>query len=217
VARSLGLEGGPIRSSRHNIAPTQRVTLALPGGTSPKLQAAEATWGLKLTAGGKPRLVINVRSETAAVKPSFASAFSQRRCLLPADGFYEWSRDASGKPLQAHLFEPADPEGWLLFAGLWEPDPEVGRRVAILTTTPNETVAALHDRMPVILGLDAARAWLAGGSAAAASASAFQPTPATALRRTPVGPRVDSSRIDDPSCSAPAPEAPRQLDLFDPA
>jgi putative SOS response-associated peptidase YedK len=106
--------------------------------------------------------MINARSETASTKPAFRDALKFRRCLIPADGFYEWSR--TGKAKQPYCFEIN--EG-ALFAGIWDRWKDAGGKwletCSILTTTPNAVTSAVHDRMPVILHPDGYDAWLDPG------------------------------------------------------
>lgn len=121
-------------------------------------------WGLVPVWAKDPMVghkLINARSETIAEKPSFKQAFLRRRCLIPADGFYEWKKDSS--PKQPYLFKMSDGKPFT-FAGIWEFwRDRTGIELttcAIITTTPNEMVEAYHDRMPVILEKDARWKWL---------------------------------------------------------
>lgn len=153
---------------RYNIAPTQRVPIV--GLKEGKRRLGLAHWGL-IPSWAKDRSVaskmINARSETAAEKPSFRSAFKARRCLIPADGFYEWHTEDGVK--QPYLLEPAA-GGPMAFAGLWEAwrAPEAEKDSAplvsftILTTQASPDVAQLHHRMPVILRPDDYDRWLNG-------------------------------------------------------
>ena len=142
---------------RYNIAPTQQV-LAI-AVFDDKRQAFLPRWGLVPSWSkddkGAARL-INARAETIAEKPSFRSAFRKRRCLVPADGFYEWKAEPGGK--QPFHFRRRDRLPFA-FAGLWEKGP-AGDGAAILTTAANELLAPVHDRMPVILSPDDYVRWL---------------------------------------------------------
>ncbi len=108
--------------------------------------------------------MINARSETAATKPAFRDPMKSRRCLIPADGFYEWQR--TGKAKQPYCFEVNDGE-LFAFAGLWDrwkdPSGQWIKSCSILTTTPNAVTSAVHDRMPVILDRDSYDLWLDPG------------------------------------------------------
>lgn len=148
---------------RYNIAPTQSVTTII--GADGVRQASSMRWGLipswakDASIGNK---MINARGETVAEKPAFRTALRRRRCLIPADGFYEWQ--VRGGRKQPVRFVPAD-GGVLAFAGLWEcwrpggDEPEV-RSFTIITTAANDFVRPVHDRMPVILPPSAFDLWL---------------------------------------------------------
>ncbi|MCY3923587.1 MAG: SOS response-associated peptidase [Chloroflexi bacterium] len=146
---------------RYNIAPTQQV-LAVVGGDDRR--AGLMRWGLiphwaKERKSGRP--LINARAETVAERPAFRAAFRRRRCLVLADGFYEWQQTGGGKRPMRIVLESGEP---FAFAGLWSvwTDPE-GRRIpscAIITTEANELVRPIHERMPVILPADAEAFWL---------------------------------------------------------
>ena len=152
----------PLRPS-YNVAPTDRVYAVAQYGGHRLLGAFR--WGL-LPFWAKDRKMaarnINARSETAATKPTFKESLAKRRCLIPADGFYEWQRRDKGK-LPHYIYNKDGTP--LVFAGLWSSwkDPESGERLrtcTILTGDPNELVAPIHDRMPVSLPPEAWEAWL---------------------------------------------------------
>ena len=155
--------------------------------------------------------LINARSETAAEKPSFRSAFRHRRCLIPADGFYEWQRRGGTRQPWLFGFRDGAP---LVFAGLWErwtvPEDaaltgslaerspgDAVETCTILTTAANETVAPVHGRMPVILPPDAWDAWLAGEDVPLA------PCPTDDMTAHPVSTHVNRPANDDPRCVEP--------------
>ena len=170
-------------------------------------------WGLIPGWAKDPNIghkLINARAETAAVKPSFRSAYSRRRCLVPADGFYEWGRE--GEVRQPWLIAPRD-RGIVTFAGLWErwrvPEGVVLRgslserragdiveTFTTLTTEANATMQALHHRMPVILAHEAGGQWLAGDEVA------LGPAPDDLLAMHRVSTRVNHPRHDDSECVA---------------
>jgi putative SOS response-associated peptidase YedK len=183
---------------RYNVAPTDpHPILRLVGGAR---RLTPARWGLpaRPAAGGKRRgPLINVRSET--VEFSRKELLADGRCVVPADGFYEWKRGPGGsEPIWFHR-----PDGrLLLLAGLWE-----GEAFTVLTTTPNTLVAEVHDRMPVVLSPDDAEAWLL-----APAQKLLRPAPEGALAARPVSGRVNSVRNDDPACLDP-PGPPAQLSL----
>jgi putative SOS response-associated peptidase YedK len=160
--------------------------------------------------------MINARSETASTKPAFRDALKSRRCLIPADGFYEWKRD--GKNKQPYCFEVNDGE-LFAFAGLWDrwKDPSGNwiKTCSILTTTPNAVTAAVHDRMPVILDPDGYDLWLDPGMTSLSVVSELlKPYDARRMRCYPVSTRINSVVNDDPGCSAPAELAEVQNRLF---
>lgn len=143
---------------RYNVAPTQPIEVVVQRADGRFLELHR--WGLvpsyakSVSAGNR---VINARAETIATTPAFRTSFARRRCLIPADGFYEWRRDGSGKGTrkQPFLVHAVDDRP-LAFAGVWAPwkDPATGIWVlsaAVVTTRANQTVGQLHDRMPVIL------------------------------------------------------------------
>ena len=209
----LDLIGTPLNlRPRYNVAPSQDVPAVR--ATEDGRGLAMLRWGL-IPGWAKDHAIghklINARSETAAEKPSFRSAFRHRRCLIPADGFYEWQR-RGGAP-QPWLFGLRDGAP-MLFAGLWErwavpegaaltgslAERSPGDAVetcTILTTAANETVAPVHGRMPVILAPDAWDAWLAGEEIP------LGPYPADAMTAHPVSTHVNRPANDDPRCVEP--------------
>jgi putative SOS response-associated peptidase YedK len=191
---------------RYNIAPTQPVPIIRQHPKEPRRELSLVRWGLipswaKDTSGAAQ--MINARSETAATKPAFRDALASRRCLVPADGFYEWRR--AGKVKQPYCFEVNDGE-LFAFAGIWEcwKDP-VGKWIkscSILTTTPNKVTAAVHDRMPVILDPDSYDPWLDPGMKKVEGLSEMlKPYDARTMRSYPVSNRVNHVANDDAECS----------------
>jgi putative SOS response-associated peptidase YedK len=160
--------------------------------------------------------MINARSETAATKPAFRDALKSRRCLIPADGFYEWSR--TGEAKQPYCFEVN--EGKLFaFAGIWDrwkdPSGSWVKSCSILTTTPNAVTSAVHDRMPVILDPDAYVVWLDPGMTnVAAAIELLKPFDARLMRCYAVSTRINYVGNDDAACSAPVEPAEIQDRLF---
>ena len=198
----------PDLEPRYNIAPTQPVPVVRVGEAGQVRELALVRWGLIPSWSKDPAVgarMINARSETAAAKPSFRAAFKRRRCLIPADGFYEWQRTGGRK--QPYYIRRKD-RGALAFAGLWErwagPDGSCIESCTILTTTPNDLLRPLHDRMPVILGPTDFALWL---DPAVAEASRIQPLlvpcPADELVAYAVTTQVNSPRNDDPACIEP--------------
>jgi putative SOS response-associated peptidase YedK len=148
---------------RYNIAPTQTAAVIRQHPTDPIRKLSMLRWGLIPSWAKDSSTVasmINARSETASTKPAFSDALKHRRCLIPADGFYEWKRSGASK--QPICFEVND-GALFAFAGLWERWRDTTRTwlktFSILTTTPNALTSTVHDRMPVILSPDAYDLW----------------------------------------------------------
>ena len=160
-------------------------------------------WAIDPSDAGRP---INARVETAAAKPTFRESFRRRRALVPADGFYEWRR--RGPETVPFAFRAKSREPFAI-AGLWDEWlPREGppmRTFALLTTDASADVAPVHDRMPVILERDAEDVWLdAGVQDEARLHAVLRPLPAGALESFAVSPRLNSSRVDDPSVQEPS-------------
>jgi putative SOS response-associated peptidase YedK len=156
------------------------------------------------------RVPRRARAETAGTKPAFRDALKTRRCLIPADGFYEWMR--TGKAKQPYCFEVNGGE-LFAFAGLWERWKNASgdwvKTCSILTTTPNAVTATVHDRMPVILDPDSYDLWLDPGITDAHVASELlKPFDAKSMKSYPVSARVNSVVNDDEECS-------RRVELLD--
>jgi putative SOS response-associated peptidase YedK len=200
LAEAFDLAGFPELAPRYNIAPTQPVLAVRAAGAG--RAAALLRWGLLPPwARDAKQAPINACAETVADKPTFRSAFRKRRCLVPADGFYEWA--ALGGRKQPYCFRPGDERPWA-FAGLWERWEGPGGPVescAVLTTAANELVRPVHDRMPVILP---GRHWVRWLDPAAQDAGGLlpllRPWPGEAMRAYPVGPAVSNPRNDGPAC-----------------
>jgi putative SOS response-associated peptidase YedK len=209
----------PDWTPRYNIAPTQPVPVIRQHPKDPIRVLSLMRWGL-IPSWAKDASIaastINARSETAATKPAFRDALKSRRCLLPADGFYEWKRD--GKTKRPFCFEVN--EGQLFaFAGLWDrwKDPSGGwiKTCSILTTTPNAVTAVIHDRMPVILDRDTYDLWLDPGMTKVEDVSdMLKPCDAELMRCFPVSTRINHVANDDEECSRPVEVAEIQNRLF---
>lgn len=165
VTRLFGVADVPDIEPRYNIAPTQYVAVVRDAAGDAGRRVAMLYWGL-VPSWAKEKSIgarmINARGETLREKPSFRSAYRRRRCLVLADGYYEWQRAAGAK--QPYLISFADQEPFGM-AGLWESwrDPGSGEALescCIVTTTPAESVAHVHDRMPVIVGRADYAEWL---------------------------------------------------------
>jgi len=210
LADLFGLASPPEVTPRFNVAPTQMVLCVRQQDGIPA--ASMLKWGLIPSWADDPSIgnrLINARSETAAAKPAFRSAFKRRRCLIAADGFYEWQKLDSRRK-QPWYFQLRDEEPFA-FAGLWETwrDPE-GTDVAtctILTTDANDVVAPVHDRMPVILPPERCDLWLDSAIEGGAQLrSLLAPSPAREMTAAAVSSRVNSPKNEGPELIVPADE-----------
>lgn len=208
ISRAFGIPRPTDLVPRYNVAPTQRVAAVRSSGAGRELVFLR--WGL-IPSWSRDKAIgarlINARGETVAEKPSFRSAFQHRRCLVLADGFYEWK--ASGKEKQPYYITLRD-GGPFALAGLyerWEGDAEVIESCTIITTGANELMRPLHDRMPVILAPCDHGTWLDAQWPTEDLARLLRPYPGDAMRATPVSTRVNSPRNDDAACVEPI-EAP---------
>jgi len=205
---------------RYNIAPTQSVPVIRQGANPPARQATMMRWGLIPSWSLNPNVgarTINARAETAASKPSFRDPLRKQRCLVPADAFYEWRRSA--KENQPFCFEVGD-GAIFAFAGLWDrwraPDGRLVESCTILTTTPNELLAGVHDRMPAILSAEFYDRWLDPRMQDMTRVLAMlRPYDSKRMRRYPVSKQVNIVANDDPACSAPVDLAATTGSLFD--
>jgi putative SOS response-associated peptidase YedK len=220
---------------RYNIAPTQFAPVIT--NDSPQLQLFR--WGLipswtkkakvrvKTTgdkaivslelipdsnaAAKKSQLMINARAETLTERPAFRKALVQRRCLVPADGFYEWRKNADGSKTPMYIrMRDGEP---FAFAGLWENwvDAEGAsvRSFTIVTTSPNELVKSIHDRMPVIIPSEGFSSWLTPREISAEVAGRWlKPFPAELMQAEPVGPLVNSAKNEGSDLILPATAQP---------
>jgi putative SOS response-associated peptidase YedK len=156
-------------------------------------------WAKELSFGNR---CINARAETVSTTPAFRDAFKSRRCIIPASGFYEWRRD--GKTKTPYAIVPAD-EPLFAFAGLWEnwrdksqEGAEWIRTAAIITGEPNELLAPIHNRMPVILPREAWAKWIGEEAARKEELQALlRPFPAEQMRAYPISTRVNTPKNDD--------------------
>lgn len=210
VAEHFGLDQVPLLSPRFNIAPGQPIaTIAkVSAGARPAL--ALRHWGL-IPAWAKDRKLgnrlINARVETVAERPSFRDAFRRRRCLVPADGFYEWASHAGGARQPVHIALPG--RRCFAIAGLWESwrDPRGAsiESCTLLTTEAHPKLRALHDRMPVILDPAEYAAWLDPRPADDATLMRLaRGAPAEGFELKAVSRRVNDVRVDDAACLEPA-------------
>ncbi len=207
---------------RFNIAPTQLVPTVRQDVREPTRHLSTMRWGLIPSWAKDPSVgskMINAKSETAASKPAFSDALKKRRCLIPADGFYEWQKTAKTK--QPFCFTLSD-DSVFAFAGIWDRWRDAEGRVletcSILTTTPNAVTAGVHDRMPVILRSDDYDLWLDPGFQKVDEIlPLLRPFDAAMMKKYPVSTRVNSVINDDSQCADPvslAAAAQTSMSLF---
>jgi putative SOS response-associated peptidase YedK len=205
LAELLDLTEIPIVPPRYNIAPTQNVAVCR--RTDKGRELAFLRWGLVPSWSDDEKIgykLLNARSETAAEKPAFRSAFRQRRCLIPATGFYEWQKQ--GKKKQPFMAHRADQRPFV-FAGLWERNEREGapplETCTILTTEANALLRPLHERMPVILTKDVTNQWMDPAAKPEQLKTLLKPIGDDFLTLTAVNPIVNNARVDDPRCAEP--------------
>jgi putative SOS response-associated peptidase YedK len=207
LAEEFGFENSSVElPPSYNIAPTQGVAAVLEEGGQRRLEVLR--WGLIPPWADDPQIgsrMINARSETASEKPSFRRAFRERRCLIPADGFYEWRRTNGAKqPYYIHMQDGRP----FAFAGLWESWSKGGegevRTCTILTTGANAIVGEIHERMPVIVAPDAYEIWLDSASEKDELRGLLAPFSEEEMEAYPVSRFVNSPSNNDPRCVEPA-------------
>jgi putative SOS response-associated peptidase YedK len=208
IAEAFALDAAQDLAPRYNIAPTQPVPVVVVEPASSRRMLVERKWGLvPRDALGKERGFINARAESAASKPAFSEAFAERRCLVPATGFYEWQQ-LDTRRRQPWLIRLASGAPFA-FAGLWEPPaaalPGALPTFTILTTQPNDVTRKVHDRMPVILAPASYARWLDPALRDFEGLrEIIAPFSAQAMTAYPVSTHVNNAAFDDPACLAPA-------------
>jgi putative SOS response-associated peptidase YedK len=189
---------------RYNVAPTEDVPVVRAAPTGRRLDLLH--WGLVPRWAQDPSIgnrMINARAETAAEKPAFRDALRRRRCLIPADGFYEWKKVEGAKRKQPYLFRMKGDRPFA-FAGVWESwrrEGEALESFTILTTGPNELLAGVHDRMPVIVAPADYDRWLDPARNATDVQDLLRAYPAGEMEAVRVSTRVNNAGFDDPSCA----------------
>jgi len=205
---AFGFVAPPDYRPRYNIAPSQGILALASGEAGSELRTFR--WGLVPSWARDPAIgsrLINARGETVAEKPAFRSAFGRRRCLVLADGFYEWQR--SGPVKRPHLLHLRSGEPFTL-AGLWEVWSRVGRTIescTIITTEANSLVAPVHDRMPVILGPGERERWMAPDATRAELKGLLRAYPEGEMDLYEVSTVVNSPANDSPECAEPLAES----------
>ena len=180
--------------AHYNITPTQSVLAIANFGTG--LEARLITWGLIPSWSTDGKGFINARAETLEQRPSFSESFRLRRCLIPADGFFEWKR--SGREKRPFYIQSRN-DSLLMFAGLWDAWPKRGKLIvtcAIITTPANELVAELNNRMPAILAPEFYEAWLNPATDRADLLRMLTPFPASLMKTYPVSSKVNAPEND---------------------
>jgi putative SOS response-associated peptidase YedK len=202
---------------RYNVAPGQDVPVIRQDATRPVRAVSLMRWGLIPWWAKDPKAgykMINARAESVAEKPAFREPLQSRRCLIPADGFYEWAKE--GKTKSPYCFAHAD-DSVFAFAGLWDhwknPSGEELSTCSIITTSANALVSGIHDRMPVILEPENYDLWLDPGFAKTEPIlDLLKPCPPESMLSWRVSSRVNSVLNDDASCIEeyrPAPSPPQ--------
>ena len=209
VRALFGYDEAPNFPPRYNVAPTQAIPIVrLVDG---KRAFALVRWGFIPAWVKDPKtfsLLVNARGESVLDKPSFRNAMRRRRCLIPADGFYEWGGGGTRRP----YFVRPKSGGPIAFAGLWEtwtgPNGEELDTAAIVTTRANRALAAIHDRMPVVIAPEAFDLWLDCARVDALTAAALiAPPPEGLFECYEVSPAVNRVANDDPRLIEPVPPA----------
>ena len=191
---------------RYNTAPTQEVLTVAKNGEK---HAQYMRWGLIPFWAKDMKIgyrMINAQAESVAEKPSFRTAFKKRRCLVLADGFYEWKKNGTKKTPMRITLKDQEP---FAFAGMWDswksPEGEMVRSCTIITTTPNELIEPIHNRMPVILPQESEEIWLdATIEDPKVLSSMLIPFPAGSMEAYVVSDLVNSPKNETPDCIAPA-------------
>ncbi|MDX1414207.1 MAG: SOS response-associated peptidase [Candidatus Promineifilaceae bacterium] len=207
ISQQFGVSVDHDLEPRYNIAPTQPVAAVRQTADGQGREFTYLQWGLIPSWAKDPKIgsrMINARSETVTEKPSFRAAFKRRRCLIPASGFYEWQKTANGK--QPMFIRPAGDELFGL-AGLWEywesADGSTIHSCTILTTEPNELMAAIHNRMPVIIEAEDYSMWLDPGPDPTDAQHLLRPYTAQKMVAYPVSTAVNNPRNENPQCVQP--------------
>ncbi len=211
IAIAFGLPQTPDLAPRYNVAPGQDIAVIGRANAQSPRQLKFLHWGLIPHWATDHRIgykLINARSETAATKPSFREAWAKRRCLIPADGFYEWQKTIAGKqPFYCQMVDQRP----FAFAGLWErwrsPRGEVITSCTVLTTRANSRLESIHERMPVILPPEDYEQWLDPTVTDAQPLQRLmQPYDAKSMQHYAVSQRVNKPGPDHPDCLQPLDE-----------
>lgn len=209
LAEPFGLDSAPALEARYNIAPGTLILAVRQNPERPARELVPLHWGLVPFWSKDKKIgqkLINARSETVHEKPSFKGPFRHKRCLVPADFYYEWQKKEDGKK-QPWVFRMKD-EKTFAIAGLWEhwegSGGEVVESCTLLTTEANDVAKPIHHRMPVILSPEAFGSWLDPSKQSTKEMRALlTPFSASKMEAWPVSSRVNSPRFDEPGCLEP--------------
>ena len=206
IARLFGVAADFEYVPRYNVAPSQHALVALAASDGPRL--GPLRWGFHVGGLAKGRRQINARSETVHSSPAFRTAFSRRRCLIPASGFYEWRPEEGGKvPYWIH----SNSNTLFVMAGIWGRDPQLEGSeerqtgeagFTILTRSATPTLKTIHDRMPILLRPDSAALWLDRSASVEVLRGTLAEAPVE-VSAYPVSTVVNSPANDEPECIQP--------------
>ena len=193
------LQSEMILAPRYNICPSQRIPVIIQQDGFRSLATRE--WGLIPFWAKEPKPMINARAETAAEKPSFRNALRERRCLIPASGYFEWAKEEGQKNPYYIRLKDGTP---FAFAGLWEEwtstEGEIRSTCAILTIVANSLIKKIHHRMPVMLTPSRGAMWLELSEGAVSSEKLLRPFPADKMEAWRVSRKVNVPSFDNPDC-----------------
>jgi putative SOS response-associated peptidase YedK len=191
-----------LSQARYNIAPSQPVWAVTQ--VDEQREISEFKWGLIPAWSEKPSGIINARAETIEKKAHFGESFRRRRCLIPADGFYEWEK--LGKARQPHLYQLKSGEPFM-FAGIWDRWKRQGNTInscAIITTDANDLLSKIHHRMPVILHPEQYDEWLQNNARLEDLQAMLVPFPSSEMQEHTVAQKVNNANAEEPSLVEPA-------------
>jgi len=202
ISNLLNVEKAVEWKPRYNVAPSQKIPAAVHRLENKNREIKLLQWGFVAPWTESNRVLVNIRSEEIDEKPLFQDSFENRRCIIQVDGFYEWRHQ--GKETRPYFFRMKKNQPFAL-AGLWASQEMEGEKIevcAILTTTPNEVVRVIHNRMPVIVDPGDFDTWLDSKDVndSRAIEKIFRPYPANKMEFYQVGPWVNNAFHDDPKC-----------------
>ena len=180
----------PKYQPHYNAAPTQRLPVVLnkqPGTMSLPVWGIVPKW-----AKSPNQRLINARAETIAEKPTFKKSFHNRRCLVPANSYYEWQKLPGGKKQPYRIYDPGN--NLISFAGLWEVHPEEGPAFIIVTVNAPDKISSIHDRMPAVLEPEARELWLSDTEDYESLQAILQPYRENSLQADPISTKVNNVR-----------------------